>query len=111
MPKKGKWARPNTSWTPYNPFGSRDSLKSGFWNPSLSKTMFSGVPKPRFPERGPASGKPILRNRSNFGSRPRGPGLAPGIGALLLGFGALLLGFGALLLGFGALLLTFGARS
>ena len=37
---------------------------------SYTKPRFSGVPKPRSPERGPASGKPIVRDRSNFGAHP-----------------------------------------
>ena len=39
----GKRARPNTSWRPYNPFGSRDSPASRFWNHFPSKTMFFGL--------------------------------------------------------------------
>ena len=39
----GKRAHPNTSWRPYNPFGSRDSPASRFWNHFLSKTMLFGL--------------------------------------------------------------------
>ena len=46
----GTMARPNTSWTPYNSFGSRDPPEFGLGGPFLHKTnVFQGSPSPSLP--------------------------------------------------------------
>mgnify|MGYP007058479638 CR=1 FL=1 len=47
-----------TSWTPYNPFGSRGSPKSRCLGPFLNKTMFFRGPKTQGVDRPAASGGP-----------------------------------------------------